>query len=317
MRNWASDLTDALLPSESPFDENCNIWQPREFHLSPKDHWEENGMLNCLEEWSRAKHASLLAIFGPTMTASRDSWVTEFSLDMIQALRFQEICVPYVICDRQDDGTLSPAIVIKKLICQLLEQDPELILRTPGICNQRVFQRTVTFDQACSLFSKLVAESDLPVVVVVDRVDCCVAVLDDANESGDLIGFLSELLTTHAPRLKVVVTSADAPPADEDIPAGLPISMCTICTGTRHAYRESSHHQGHGKFEVVIYYTTVAGYKQAECLTKLSRLESFLKESAAKQRDITGVSWRTRRAQKRPLKRATIDRMQCAIEDAL
>ena len=42
-------------------------------------------MLDYLQEWNELPYPSVLGIFGPNK--DRDSWVTEFSLDMIQAFQ--------------------------------------------------------------------------------------------------------------------------------------------------------------------------------------------------------------------------------------
>ena len=213
------------------------MWQSREFRLSPKDHWEVNGMLDYLQEWNRLKSASILAIFGPT--EDRDTWITEFSLDMIQAFQVQDVLVTSAMCDRPAGQVFTPTMVIKKLICQLLEQNPGLILEAPEILSLRTFRRVTDFDHASLLFCSIVAKLTMPLAIIVDRIDCCEADMSDSNESQDLVGFLSELLKTHPRKVKVIITSADEPPDDEDLPVELAVSTCMIATRARPLSKEA------------------------------------------------------------------------------
>src|SRR5437763_7463195 len=118
-----------MLPNTNTTWEELQLWQSRQFRLSPKDHWEGNGMLDYLQEWNELPYPSVLGIFGPNR--DRDSWVTEFSLDMIQAFQVQNELVTFALCDRPSDQHYTPVVVIKRLICQLLEQRPMLILEEP------------------------------------------------------------------------------------------------------------------------------------------------------------------------------------------
>lgn len=213
------------------------MWQSREFRLSPKDHWEVNGMLDYLQKWNRLESASILAIFGPTW--DRDTWVTEFSLDMVQAFQVQGVLVTFAMCDRPAGQVFTPPVVIKKLICQLLEQSPGLILEAPDILNSLVFRRFINFDQACLLFGSIVARLTTPLAIIVDRIDCCEADMTDSDDSQDLVGFLSELLKNHPHQVKVIITSADEPPDDGGLPVELAVSTCMIATRTRPLSKEA------------------------------------------------------------------------------
>lgn len=234
------------------------MWQSREFYLSPKDHWEVNGMLDYLEEWNQLSSASILAIFGPTQ--DRDTWVTEFSLDMIQAFQVQDVLVTFALCDRPERQVFTPTEVIKTLVCQLLEQNPGLVLEAPEIINSRVFRKINDFDQACVLFDSIVSRLATPLAVIIDRIDCCEARIANSKDPEDLIGFLSQLLKTHAHQVKIIITSADDPPEDEDLSAHLALSTCLIATRTRPLSRDAYHRAilRPVEFEVSIYHPTKA-----------------------------------------------------------
>ena len=197
-------------------------------------------MLYYLQEWNQLESASILAIFGPT--EDRDTWVTELSLDMIQAFQVQDVLVTYAMCDRPAGQVFTPSVVIKKLICQLLEQSPGLILEAPEIFNSRIFRMFTDFDQACLLFGSIVARlsaSATSLAIIIDRIDCCEADMTDSNQSQDLVGFLSGLSKKYSNRLKVIITSADEPPDDNDLPIELAMSTCAIATRTRPLNKES------------------------------------------------------------------------------
>src|SRR4051812_11245221 len=122
IRQHNSMVMNALLPLYVDMSKEIQHWKGRQFRTSPKDHWEVNGVLEYLKAWNSLPHASILAIFGPTR--GRDSWVTEFALDTIQAFQVQNELVTFVMCDRSGAIPYTPETLIKILICQILEQRP-------------------------------------------------------------------------------------------------------------------------------------------------------------------------------------------------
>lgn len=201
-------------------------------------------MLDYLQEWNQLESASILAIFGPT--EERDTWVTEFSLDMIQAFQVQDLLVAAAMCDRPAGQIFTPTTVIKKLICQVLEQRPELTVEVPDILNLRVFQKITNFNETCCLFRSVVARMTTPFAIIVDRIDCCQADMSDGDPQ-DLVGFLSKLLTEHARQLKIIITSAEEPPEDEDLDPELAVSICMISTRKRPLHKEEYYRRARRK----------------------------------------------------------------------
>lgn len=217
--------------------EERSLWQHREFRLAPKDHWEVNGILDFLQEWRDLAHPSILAIFGPS--EGRDTWVTEFSLDLMEACKLHGGLVASAMCDRPDGEPFTPTIVIKTLICRLLEQNPRLFLEAPGVLNLRAFRRTQGFNRTCSLFESVVATLAMPLTVIIDRVDCCEADPSDENESQNLVGFLSKLITIYPRQLKVIITSGDEFLESDSLFTELAISSCMIASRTRNFHKEA------------------------------------------------------------------------------
>ncbi|KIW16321.1 hypothetical protein PV08_06372 [Exophiala spinifera] len=145
IRQHNSVLINTLLPLYVTMDKEIQLWKGRQFRTSPKDHWEVNGVLDYLKAWNCLPHASILAIFGPTR--GRDSWVTEFALDTIQAFQVQNELVTFIMCDRSEVNQYVPATLIKILICQILEQRPTLILEEPDLFLLHNFQSAVELNQ--------------------------------------------------------------------------------------------------------------------------------------------------------------------------
>ncbi len=282
--NWSGNLIDALLPGVRSEWEETTMWERREFRLAPKDHWEVNGILDFLQEWKELVCPSILAIFGPS--EDRDTWVTEFSLDLIQACKLQGGLVASVMCDRPNNQRFTPSIVIRTLICQLLEQNPRLILEAPGILNLRVFRRIQGFNHVCLLFESVVATLAIPLTVIIDRVDCCEADLTDENESQNLLEFLSQLVTNHPQHLKVILTSGDELPEGENLSAKLAISTCMIASRKR-TFRKEAFKPVHRrtKFGVYIRGPIDETYRQVLGLEQLYRMRGLM------QTHISAITW--------------------------
>ncbi len=248
-------------------------------------------MLEYLQEWNELESASILAIFGPS--GDRDTWVTEFSLDMMQAFQVQDELVTSALCDRPEDQYWTPTIVIKKLICQLLEQRPMLIVDTPEIFNLRVFQKVTHFDQACRVFGLIVAGLD-SIAIIVDRVELCQRDPNDTS-SQDLVGFLSRLIRKYPKKVRVLLTCAEEPP--DHLHPEFAISICMIST-KRSVSRESyeASRRGRVKFDVTYsdedrnsWHAIVIGaenlYKLKERLMKASRWDISPAKNTFKQRN--------------------------------
>ena len=223
VRLWSDSLINTLLPSNRTAREELKLWQGREFRLSPKDHWKVNGILDYLEQCNSQPHASILIVLGPT--CDRDSWVTEFTLDTIQAFQVQSELVIFVMCDRMGREHYTPVVLIKTIICQVLEQRPTLILEDPEIFNSRLFEKTGEFTQSCELLGRMVARLN-SIAILIDRIDRCQPDLSDPE--ADLFRFFVQLIQMHRKRTKIIVTSTE--PLLEELSADLPISICQIST---------------------------------------------------------------------------------------
>ena len=78
--------------------------------MPQKDRWEDNGLLTHLLNWSSLHHPNLLWIAG--QSGNQDSWVTDFSHDLIRAMESQDVLMLFVLCrngfdsdeDSSEDG---------------------------------------------------------------------------------------------------------------------------------------------------------------------------------------------------------------------
>ena len=212
-------LQEALIGSNPDAAEELDLVLLRDFHLSPKDHWENNGIMEGFSSWSQTRRDLPLWICG-TSGPNRDSWVTELSIDIVHALQPQmEVTLLHAFCD-VESGASSPAGeesyrltasgLVKRLLAQLLELHPELAYKHPDVCNNWRFQKAEgSFAKLWGIFEQLAVRiSNL--FIVVDRVDGC-----EADEKASVVDDLLPALVNMAVRLSevtVIVTSIYDPP---------------------------------------------------------------------------------------------------------
>jgi hypothetical protein len=202
-----------ILLDENNDDQDLETWQAVKFRLAPKDHWEVNGVLDRVAQWSDAPlyMNSILTICGPF--GSKDSWVTYFSRDLIRLLRSQEAGMTFAFCDQKEGRTLTPTLLMKRLIGQLLEQNPTLVLQDPRVFNVRTFQKTSSFDDVWEIFERVITKVQHLLFIVIDRIDCCSGKSSDDISTGyDLLSRLSELVFISNGGLRVIITTAESLP---------------------------------------------------------------------------------------------------------
>jgi hypothetical protein len=181
-------------------------------------------MLRRLKEWKVLPLPSILGVLGPAL--SRDSWVTEFSLDMINASRIENKLTVFALCDRPYNHSYTSFDIVKIMICQLVEQQPKLCIDRADIFSKRIFGRVQNFNHACQLLDTIVAR--LPsLTLLIDRVD---RVKND-HTANNLIGFLSDLVGRYQRKVQIIITSADRP--SKQLLRSTPMTICMISTRSR------------------------------------------------------------------------------------
>ncbi|KAF2100847.1 hypothetical protein NA57DRAFT_74446 [Rhizodiscina lignyota] len=209
MVKHARSLQEILQPHDMEFEEELKAIVHRQFRLSQKDHWENNGVLEDLFDWSQDGRDILLWIGG--RSGNQDSWVTELSADIICALQPQTPNVLFAFCDQRGNAPLTPLTVIRKLLVQLLDLHPEIAYDAPEICSTWRFQKAVTFRQTWRIFEQLASRiSNL--FIVIDRIEEC-----EADEEADLVHQLLPSLISWAggnASASIIVTSVYDPPEE-------------------------------------------------------------------------------------------------------
>jgi hypothetical protein len=211
--NHTLALIEVLLPATSTADEQLSLVRKQRFDLSPKDHWYENGVLKAFDDWSGYGRNELLWIGG--RSGNQDTWVTEMSIDLIDALRMQELTLLHVFCD-MTDNPITATTLIKRLIAQLLDRHPDIPFRQPRMYNARRFRHATTFSRLWTIFEALVSELTNSVFVLIDRIEDCEpdSYLDGGGGADLLHQVLPYLmgLASEAEHVSVIVTSTCEPP---------------------------------------------------------------------------------------------------------
>lgn len=181
------------------------------FRLSQKDRWENNGILECLLEWSSA-HCPVLWIGGSS--GNQESWVTELSIDIAHVLLLHRVNAVYVLCSdfKENTDSLTPKILVQSLICQLLEMHPEIPYDNASYFSSTRFRNTRTFPGMWKIFESLVMSLG-EVFILVDKIESC-EVDDTADLRNDLIPSILQL-AKNAPGVRGIITSVYEAPEYE------------------------------------------------------------------------------------------------------
>jgi hypothetical protein len=202
--------------------------------LSPKDSWENNGILEVFLEWNEIETPTVLWICG--RSGGRDSWVTQFSHDIIEAISSQDLETTIVYCffDRSSAEPVSATTFVRRAIARILEQRPRLVMDLPEIMNPRVLNSDSDFAHYWVILEQMLAELN-EVVFVIDRIDMA---RDDERSTGvdKLLPKLLQLVRTYSDETKIIITSVEEPLAKYANDARL--SMVHLDTVTRPAQRE-------------------------------------------------------------------------------
>ena len=75
MTKHSRTLQDSLLAEGYDAEDELEIVTSRQYQLSQKDHWENNGVLDVILSWSQEGRDSLLWVGGSS--GNQDTWVTE------------------------------------------------------------------------------------------------------------------------------------------------------------------------------------------------------------------------------------------------
>lgn len=228
-RKNVSQLLDIWSDETRDIENELERWGELKLHTSQRDHWTSNGILPRIISWRKMNINSIRWVC--TEGHGRQSWLTEFSLDLILVCQSQRQMVTFALCDRPKGVHWNPQVLMKHLICQLLHLNPTLSLENPGIFDIRAFRRAINFKQTTRLLASVIAR--LPsLLIVIDRLDLCWSDPDPENSGKQNIArVLSDLVKQFPNTLRVIVTTGQVVTTAE-LPS-LAASIATIITRQR------------------------------------------------------------------------------------
>lgn len=209
MSKYSQKLREIMLPDGWDPELELEMVIHRGFRLSPKDHWENNGVLENLLAWSKAPINSLLWIGGSS--GNQDPWVTELSADIVQALQPQLLTLLHVFCADTTKEALTPTRLVKQLIVQILVLHPELAYHNPESFSVLRFKKADIFGQVWRLFEQL-ALGVPNLFIIIDRVEEC-KTDDQADLKNDLLPSIMRFVE-RSESSRIIVTSIYSPPVE-------------------------------------------------------------------------------------------------------
>lgn len=214
--NYAQSLQTALLstPMDMYWDAEGGLARitANGFRLAPKDHWENNGILESLVEWTRGPDQGPLLWVGG-QSGGPETWVTELATDLVHAFSQQPSTLLYIFCTDLLANSIAPTPVrlVKFLIIQMLTLHPELVYENPMLYSIQRFQHAATFGLAVQIFESLLMSVN-DVFLVIDRIEECVP-----DEQADLTKHFLPVLMRLLHRTggaRAIITSVYEPPEE-------------------------------------------------------------------------------------------------------
>jgi len=198
---------------ENPQREAQHYYEARYRKLIPRrDHWYNNGILKDIEKWRNTSKRSIFVAYGPYGEAP--SWVTEFSLDLNHILQTRGFKVMRFLCDKdhkkKDDREWTGTDLVKRMICQLVELHPTILLDEPDALTPRTISDAMGYDDYWNIFQLLLRKTK-EVFIIIDRIDRCVkdSGRRDAPSVGEeLVGRLQGIINKIPTRVHILVTTA-------------------------------------------------------------------------------------------------------------
>ncbi|KAK3390059.1 hypothetical protein B0H63DRAFT_464717 [Podospora didyma] len=228
----ASELIDIWNSDVGDVEHELQMWESLQLATDMRDHWSQNGILRCLLEWRQLCDKSQNSILWICSEGNRQSWMTEFSVDLVRVCRSQGQAITFAFCDRPrgPGARWTPKKLLQQLIAQLLNQNPQIVSLSPAMFSPRTFRRATTFKSVFRLLCEIVAVAE-SLVIVIDRLDLCVVDPDPVDCQPNMAQALSILVRSFPKSLRVVVSSAKV--VGPDALPNLPISFANINTRRR------------------------------------------------------------------------------------
>lgn len=234
-QHYASDVIDTWHDEIEDVEYEGQLWKAVHFSTDMRDHWSQNGILPCIAEWRQKCDISENSILWiSSQSNGRQSWLTEFTLDLIDVCKSQSHTVIAGMCDRPRGVKWTPKRLLRQLIAQLLIDHPILTITQPRVFNSRNFRRASSFTSLAHLLHSSIAVLK-SVLIIIDRLDLCVP--RQNNEYEDIVQMLSQLVRTYPDKLRVIITTGQlvSPQKFPDFP----ISFAMVNTRRRPRRRHS------------------------------------------------------------------------------
>ncbi|KAJ3521898.1 hypothetical protein NM208_g13090 [Fusarium decemcellulare] len=180
-RHYASDLIDVWHDDVRDVEQELQLWKTVRFNSAMRDHWSQNGILPLIAEWRGLCESQNSIFWASSQNNGRQSWLTEFSINLIHLSRSQGQLVSFGMCDRPGGLKWTPKQLLKQLICQLLNDIPKLTVLDPAVFNLRSFRRATSFNSILKILHSAVGILG-SVIIVIDRLDLSVC------SSGHILG---------------------------------------------------------------------------------------------------------------------------------
>lgn len=230
----ANFLIESLITDLPASQEELTLARKSHARLSYKDQWENNGIIDVLSAWSSSKGASLLWIGG--QSGNQDSWVTQFSADLVTALKSQtaDFILAYVFFDCGSERSLTATDFMKIIIARIIEQRPITMIELPELLNTRMLRPASTFSQLWLVFEGLINCLGVTFLVL-DRVDIGADNKQGLPVAEELLPKLLRLVSMCSSKVKIIVTSTEEPP--NAYQGNSLLSSVWLDTGTRQIER--------------------------------------------------------------------------------
>lgn len=202
------------------------LWQTIRFSTDPRDHWSHNGILPCIVKWRELPFNSILWV--SSESHSRQSWMTEFSLDLIGVSRSQRQMTTFALCNRPQRVRWTPETLLKQLICRFLHLNPALAIEEPELFNGRVVRRASNFASKFRLLESIIAGLD-SLLILIDRMDLCQR--DSNSTDGQNVLQVYSKLAKNYKTFKFIIMSSGS--VDTEGLSRLGVSLAIINTRRR------------------------------------------------------------------------------------
>lgn len=149
-------------------------------YLAPRDQWEYHPSQIQFPSWEVLSPRPLLWLSGPER-ASGISWVSSFSVDLIDALSASSNFVSaYIFCSNEnDDFVLTPLAILQRLITSILESFPQITISHISTLSLRRFQQVhnsgfKAWDllvEILEIVQDVMVEKAQELYIIIDRLD--------------------------------------------------------------------------------------------------------------------------------------------------